>query len=142
MITIAMSTVIGAPRERVWEAMLGLMAGPDGEPGYEKLGDPPPHGPGAIKRVDLFGLRMREETVILEPPRRRAYRMISGLPVDAYDASFSLEAVGDETGLEWTGRVRSSDAAAAEEFAAKCRGVLEAAVGIIAQRAEAARGDA
>ena len=128
---------IRAPRERVWEAMLGLMAGPDGQPDYERPGDPPPHGPGAIKAVDLFGYPMREETLVLDPPRYREYHMISGLPVDAYRASTSLEAVGGETDLEWTARAECRDEKKAADFAEQCRGALEAAVGIVARRAEA-----
>ena len=127
---------IRAPRERVWQEMLGLMAGADGEPEYEKQGVPAPHGPGAIKEVNLFGYPMREETVALEPPCRRAYRMISDIPVDSYDGCTTLEAVGDATDLEWTARAEAADAARAEDFAEKCRGVLERAVEIIAARSE------
>ena len=38
---------------------MGLIAGADGEPEYEQLGDPTPHGPGAIKEINLFGYPMR-----------------------------------------------------------------------------------
>jgi hypothetical protein len=127
---------IQAPRERVWQEMLGLMAGANGEPEYEKLGNPAPHGPGAVKEINLFGYPMREETVALEPPCQRAYRLISGMPVDSYDGCMTLEAVEEATELEWTARMDAADAALAEDFAEKCRGVLERAIELITARSE------
>jgi hypothetical protein len=128
---------IQAPRERVWAEMLGLMAGADGEPEYERLGDPPPHGPGAVKEIDLFGYPMREETLELEPPARRVYRLISGMPVDGYEGCTTLESVDADTELEWTARAHAEDAAVAEDFMKKCHDTLEVAVRMIAERAEA-----
>jgi hypothetical protein len=129
---------IRATRERVWEEMLALMNGPDGEPEYERLGDPAPHGPGAIKAVNLFGYAMREETLDLEPPSRRRYRMISGVPVDDYVGETTLESRDGETELVWTARTRSSDPAIERDYAEKCEAVLERAVAIIAEQAETA----
>jgi len=127
---------IRATRERVWEEMLALMNGPDGEPEYERPGDPAPHGPGAIKEVNLFGDPMREETLDLDPPSRRRYRMISGMPVDDYVGETTLEFRDGETELVWTARTRSSDPAIERDYAEKCEAVLERAVAIIAEQAE------
>ncbi len=127
---------IKAPRKRVWEALLGLMAGANGEPEYEKAGDPAPHGPGAIKQMNLFGYPMREETVALDPPHRRAYRMISGMPVDSYDAEATLEESNGETELTWKAVIRSADEAVANDFAEKSKGMLEIAVRFVTERSE------
>ncbi len=129
---------IDAPRERVWQAVLDLMSGPDGRPDYAVEGNPPPHGPGAVKVFDLPGTgRLREQTLALEPPRRRAYRITEGAPVDRYEAETLIEAAGDASELRWSGEVHAGDAAAEARFAALARRTLEAAVERVARAAEA-----
>ena len=136
MSTFVIRNQIRASRERVWEVLMGLMAGADGEPEYERLGDPAPHGPGAIKEIDLFGYPMREETTALDPPRRRAYRLISGMPVDSYNGEVTLEEQAGETEIVWKAVIDSDDPALTADFAEKCRGILEVAVRFVSERSE------
>jgi uncharacterized protein YndB with AHSA1/START domain len=72
----------------------------------EREGTPPPNGVGAIRRLSLAGPPMREEVTAYEPPRRFAYRLLSGLPVRDHTGDVSLEEVAGGTRVTY--RVRST----------------------------------
>jgi len=78
---------------------------------YEREGDPPPHGVGAIRRFGgARGPVSREEVVIYERPTHLAYRALSGpLPWTGYRADVHLTPGpgGKGTTIVWTGSFRS-----------------------------------
>lgn len=47
----------------------------------EREGEPAPNGVGAIRALHSVGPPLREEVIAYEPPRRFAYRVLSGVPV-------------------------------------------------------------
>lgn len=47
----------------------------------EREGEPAPNGVGAIRALHSVGPPLREEVIAFEPPRRFAYRVLSGVPV-------------------------------------------------------------
>jgi hypothetical protein len=69
---------------------------------YEREGDPPPHGVGAIRSFGKRGVA-REEVVAHEPPSHYAYVILSGLPVRGYRADVELAADGTGTRITWQG---------------------------------------
>ena len=72
----------------------------------EREGDPDPVGVGAIRRFRTGPIRSREEVTGYEPPTggqaRFAYRLLSGLPVQGYEAEVVLHADGAATAIDWS----------------------------------------
>jgi len=60
----------------------------------EREGEGDPNGLGAIRVFHLAGPPLREEVITYEPPRRFAYRMLSGLPVRDYVGTVTIEPDG------------------------------------------------
>jgi uncharacterized protein YndB with AHSA1/START domain len=74
---------------------------------WEREGEPPPGGVGAIRRLGMRGASSREEIVAYEPPIHLAYVWHTRLVRD-YRADVRLVAVLDESGgtgtrIEWSG---------------------------------------
>lgn len=73
---------------------------------WEREGDPAPAGVGAIRRIGLWPLLVREETVEYEPNRRHVYTLIGPGPASTmrYHAEvlFTPNAAGG-TDLRWHG---------------------------------------
>src|SRR3954447_24479600 len=68
---------------------------------WEREGDPPPGGVGAIRALGLPKLGSREEIVAYDPPRHLAYVILSGLPVRDYRADVHLTPEGTGTRITW-----------------------------------------
>ena len=71
---------------------------------WERQGDPPPGGVGAIRKLGRWPMYGREEIVEREPPSHHAYTMLSGNPVRNYRADIAL--VSDDRGgtnITWLG---------------------------------------
>ena len=72
---------------------------------WERQGDPAPGGIGAIRKVGLWPMLMREETIEYEQDRRHVYAFADGKgPAKDYRAEvvFTPNAAGG-TDLRWTG---------------------------------------
>ena len=69
---------------------------------WEREGDPPPGGVGAIRRLGIRGVSSREEIVAYDPPRHLAYVWHTRLVRD-YRADVRLEPDGTGTRIRWTG---------------------------------------
>jgi hypothetical protein len=69
--------------------------------GFDRGGEPPPHGVGAIRSFGTGPIRTREEVVAFEPPQRLSYVLLSGLPVRGYRADVTLEPDGPGTHITW-----------------------------------------
>ena len=57
---------------------------------WEREGDPPPGGPGAIRRVGRWPLFGREQILERTEPTHMAYTVLSGVPVRGYHADIDL----------------------------------------------------
>ena len=86
---------IAAPRAEVWTRLTdhrefarwsGLR-----EVVLAREGYPEPDGVGAIRVVRDSGLAVEEEIVEFEPPKRLAYRMLSGAPIRNHRGEIRLE---------------------------------------------------
>jgi uncharacterized protein YndB with AHSA1/START domain len=71
---------------------------------WERQGDPGPGGIGAIRKVGLWPVLMREETIEYEQDRRHVYTFAGRGPAKDYRAEvvFTANAAGG-TVLRWTG---------------------------------------
>jgi hypothetical protein len=67
----------------------------------ERPGSSEPGGVGAIRSFKYRGRETREEVVALDPPRRYAYTMLSGLPLRSYRAEVTVVPAGEGAVLEW-----------------------------------------
>lgn len=72
---------------------------------WERYGNPVPAGVGAIRRLGLRPVLVREQTVEYEQDRRHAYKLLSGAPVRDYHAEVVLDPRDDGgTRITWRGR--------------------------------------
>ncbi len=77
-----------------------------GHASYEREGDPPPHGVGAIRRFGArVGPKSREEVVGYVEPSFFAYVALSGpIPLHGYRSEVRLApTAAGGTSIEWTG---------------------------------------
>ena len=68
---------------------------------FERAGDPPSEGPGAIRVFRRGRTTGRDQIVEIVPGRRFGYVSLSGLPVRDYRAHVDLEPDGDGTTIRW-----------------------------------------
>ncbi len=105
MATLDFSRTVAAPPETVWEVVADLRGMSEftrfRKIELEREGDPPPNGVGAIRVMHLVGPPVREEIIAFEPPRRFAYRMLSGAPVRDHVGTIELEPAGEGTRMSY-----------------------------------------
>ena len=96
-----------APPERVFALLADATswprwAGPVIAHGsWERQGDPPRGGVGAIRKLGRWPQFGREEIVAYEPPTHHAYTILSGQPVRNYRADVRLTPDGAGTLIRW-----------------------------------------
>ena len=96
-----------APPERVFALLADApswprWAGPViAHASWEREGDPPPGGVGAIRKIGRRPLFGHEQIVAYEPPTHHAYTMLKGNPVRNYRADVHLVPDGTGTRITW-----------------------------------------
>jgi hypothetical protein len=70
---------------------------------WEREGDPPPGGVGAIRRLGRAPVYGREQIVEYDPPVHLAYTIVSGIPVRGYHADIDLRVDATGTTIRWSG---------------------------------------
>ncbi len=144
MATLDFSRTVSAPPETVWEVLADLRGMADftrfRKVELEREGDPPPNGVGAIRKLHLAGPPVREEIIAFEPPRRFAYRMLSGAPVKDHVGTVELSPAGEGDADELRGRDEPEDPGHRLRRDALMRSVVEGiAAGIAAEAEKRAR---
>lgn len=95
MANVAIARNSSAPPEAVFEVLTDHGAYPDFTPirrvELERSGEQAPNGVGAIRALHVVGPPLREEVLEYEPPRRFAYRLLSGLPVRNHVGTVTIE---------------------------------------------------
>ena len=99
-----------APPDRVYDLLADATAWPRwasptiAEGSWERVGDPPPAGVGAIRRVGRRPVFGREEILVADRPTHHAYRLVGGPnPVRHYRADVRFEPEGTGTRITWRG---------------------------------------
>ena len=106
MATFTLNATIAAPPELVFEVLTDhrsyALLTPLRSSTLEREGDPAPNGVGAIRVLALAGPPLREEVTEYEPPRRFAYRLLTGIPVRDHRGMIDLAPGPGGTALTWT----------------------------------------
>lgn len=63
-----------------------------------------PDGVGAIRKVGRAPVASREEITAFDPPRSLSYKLLTGPPLQDYEASVMVEQVTDGSLLTWADR--------------------------------------
>lgn len=98
-----------ASPERVWSAITdheGMSKWTGADVKIVARGDE--HGVGTVRRVKVGGIRIDEEVVYADAPRRLVYRIVRGLPVSFHRGEILVEPRGDKTEVTWKILLRSS----------------------------------
>ena len=82
---------------RGYAKLLGLIRTAE----LEREGEPPPNGLGAIRKLHLIGATVREEVTDYERPARYSYRMLSGLPLDQFEATVGFAPTEEGTSVSY-----------------------------------------
>lgn len=92
---------------------------------WDRHGDPAPAGVGAIRKVGLWPVLMREETLEYEPDHLHVYTFAGGGPAKDYRAEvlFNLNSSGG-TDLIWSGSFTESVRGTGPAVRAALRGAI------------------
>ncbi len=105
MANFTLSATIAAPPDLVFEVLTDHRAYAQLTPlrssTLEREGEPAPNGVGAIRVLKLAGPPLREEVTEYEPPRRFAYKLLTGAPVRDHRGMVDLAPSGQGTQLTW-----------------------------------------
>jgi hypothetical protein len=100
-----------------------------------------PAGAGAVRRLGLGRLSVREQVVVHEPPHAFSYVLLTGVRWHGYRADVRLDEDGHGgTRLEWTGRVSSPLPGVARLLLPVFRGLVEDLARRLAREAERVKG--
>lgn len=97
-----------ASPERVWSALTdheGMSKWTGADVKVVARGDE--SGVGTVRRIKMGGLRIDEEVVYADAPRRLVYRIVRGLPVSFHRGEILVEPHGDKTEVTWKILLRS-----------------------------------
>ena len=106
---ITLHQTFRASPERVWSAITdheGMAKWTGAEVRIVAKGDE--SGVGTVRRVKIGGLRIDEEVMYADAPRRLVYRVIRGLPVSFHRGEMLVEPAGEGTELTWKIMMSSS----------------------------------
>jgi uncharacterized protein YndB with AHSA1/START domain len=94
-----------APLQTVWSVLADQTGmrrwAPTRKVALEREGDPPPDGVGAVRVLSRSPLKIREQITDVDEPVRRAYRLLSGLPVRDYTGETILSERDGATDITW-----------------------------------------
>lgn len=105
---------------------------------WEREGDPPPGGVGAIRALGLKQVGSREEILAYDPPHHLAYTVLSGLPVSSYRADVHLTPENGGTRITWSGSFTPKHAWAAPALQLFLRSTIRSFVRRLSRFAERA----
>jgi len=70
---------------------------------WDRQGDPPPGGVGAVRKLGRWPFFTREQITEYDPPRHLGYTIVSGFPVRGYHADIDLLPDASGTTIRWAG---------------------------------------
>ena len=86
-----------------WTEWAGL-----GKVTLDRQGEPPPNGVGCVRAISSSGVKVLEEVLTFDAPRRMTYRIVrGGLPIKDHLGEVDFEAHGDRTLVTWRCRFDS-----------------------------------
>jgi uncharacterized protein YndB with AHSA1/START domain len=109
---VEVKRVFDAPIETVWNRYTDHVSWTEwaglGKVALDREGNPPPNGVGCVRVIASGGVKVYEEVVGFEPPRRMTYRIVrGGLPLKDHLGEVTFEPDGDRTLVTWRCRFDS-----------------------------------
>ena len=103
---------VPAPAEVVWDRYTDHRSWTDwagmGTVTLDREGVPPPNGVGCVRVISNGGMKVYEEVVAFERPRRMTYRVVrGGIPIRDHLGEVVFEPAGDGTQITWRCRFES-----------------------------------
>lgn len=92
---LLIESTVRAPPETVFDVYTdhrryAALIGPVRSVELEREGEPAPNGVGAIRRLRLPAVTIREQVTAFERPGSYSYRMLSGAPFDEYASTVTF----------------------------------------------------
>ena len=107
MLEIDKRAISAAPPERVWELLADGRTWATWAP-FDESTVEEGAGVGELRRYRAGRRTTRERVTALEPPRRLAYELVSGIPIRDYRAEVTLHPVeGGGTEIHWHSTFRA-----------------------------------
>jgi uncharacterized protein YndB with AHSA1/START domain len=104
---------------------------------WDREGDPPPGGVGAIRRLGRPPVYALEQIVEYDPPHHLAYTIVRGVPVRGYHADIDLVRTDDGgTTIEWSGAFEPKIPGTGAMFAAILERIVHGSATSAASEAE------
>jgi hypothetical protein len=109
--SIRFERACAAPPEVVYELLIDVERWPDWlsrarSANWEEPGSPRTRE-GAIRRIVVSGLTMREEILVDDGPHHHAYRILSGIPVTDHRADVHIDEQAGGSLIVWRATFRS-----------------------------------
>lgn len=98
--------LIAAPIQVVWDRYTDHVSWTDwaglGRVRLEREGVPAPNGVGCVREISSFGVKVYEEVLSFDPPRRMTYRIVrGGLPIRDHLGEIVFEPSNGGTLATW-----------------------------------------
>jgi uncharacterized protein YndB with AHSA1/START domain len=109
---VEVKRVIDAPIGTVWDRYTDHVSWTQwaglGNVTLDRQGDPPPNGVGCVRAISSTGVKVFEEVMTFEAPRRMTYRIVrGGLPIKDHLGEVDFEPHADRTLVTWRCRFDS-----------------------------------
>jgi uncharacterized protein YndB with AHSA1/START domain len=102
---------IAAPIETVWAHYTDYVGWTEwaglGRVRIAREGTPAPNGVGCVREVSNLGMKLVEEVLSFEPPRRMTYRVVRGAPIRDYLAEVVFDPCAGQTLVTWRSQFNS-----------------------------------
>jgi uncharacterized protein YndB with AHSA1/START domain len=103
---VEVKQVIAAPQQLVWDRYTDHVSWTDwaglGRVSLARAGVPPPNGVGCVRVIASAGVKVHEEVLTFEPPRRMTYRVVKGgIPIKDHAGEVVFEPHERGTLVTW-----------------------------------------
>lgn len=108
MVQFTFNKTLDMPIEQAWKVLgnFGRSPGKGIRIAEIQPGDPTNNGVGAIRKVQVAVLNVKERLVASNGRDQFTYEVISGAPAKDYQGKVTLKSRGDQTEVTWSGELK------------------------------------